>query len=83
MKRLSTAFVLALLPALSQGAEPADPAPAAAPAPAVTAQMPPKDAPAPAASAAEEAAATRKANERFDPSEKISEDLSVSFPADI
>ncbi len=35
------------------------------------------------ASAAEEAAATKQANERFKPSEKISEDLSVSFPADI
>jgi hypothetical protein len=32
---------------------------------------------------ADEADATRKANERFKPSEKISEDLSVSFPADI
>ena len=83
MKRLPTAFLLAVLPALSQAAEPADPAPAATPAPAVTTQTPGKDAPAPAASAAEEAAATRKANERFDPSEKISEDLSVSFPADI
>jgi hypothetical protein len=34
-------------------------------------------------SASDEAAATRKANERFNPSEKISEDLSVSFPSDI
>ncbi len=35
------------------------------------------------ASASDESAATRKANERFKPSEKISEDLSVSFPSDI
>ena len=62
------------------GATPTTPpsAPRAAP---VVPQQPVETAP--PISAADEAAATRRAGERFKPSEKISEDLSVSFPSDI
>ena len=80
---------VALMLSTSMVLRAAEPSPAPAP---VTATAPPaKEASAPMAdrgdkvgsSASDEAAATLKANERFNPSEKISEDLSVSFPSDI
>lgn len=89
MNRSALAAILLMLVAAAGAVEPA-----AAPAGATASKPPgaqrtapvapqqPADA-APPTSAADEAAATRRAGERFKPSEKISEDLSVSFPSDI
>jgi len=82
--------MLLMLGAAAGAVEPAaNPAGATATKPSISAQraapvvpQQPADA-APPISAADEAAATRRAGERFKPSEKISEDLSVSFPSDI
>lgn len=82
---------VALMLSMSTVLRAAEPSPAPAP---VTATAPPAEEASAAgqkadggnqdgSSASDEAAATRKANERFNPSEKISEDLSVSFPSDI
>ncbi len=87
MTRLLCALFLIALPALLQAAEPASAQPGsdagAAPATPPGATAKPADAGTQGADAAQEAATTRKAGERFTPSEKISEDLSVSFPSDI
>ena len=87
MTRLLCALLLITLPAVLDAAEPASVQPvsdsgaATATPPGTTAK--PDDAETQGADAAQEAATTRKAGERFTPSEKISEDLSVSFPSDI
>lgn len=88
MRRLRWVALMLSMSAVLRAAEPAP-----APAPASATASPAKEASAPGQkadggdkdgnSASDEAAATRKANERFNPSEKISEDLSVSFPSDI
>lgn len=87
MTRLLCALLLITLPAVPQAAEPASAQPASDAGAASTTQDggPTKraDTAPQGADAAQEAATTRKAGERFTPSEKISEDLSVSFPSDI
>lgn len=85
MTRLPCAVLLLALSAQAHAAEPA-PAQTASPVPDGTGPAtvaPPDSQVSGKDTASDEAAATRKANERFNPSEKISEDLSVSFPADI
>ena len=87
MTRLLCALLLIALPAVPQAAEPASAQPGneagAAPAAQAGDTTKPADTAPQGADAAQEAATTRKAGERFTPSEKISEDLSVSFPSDI
>ncbi len=88
MRRLHWVALMLSMSAVLRAAEPSP-----APAPVTATASPAKAASAPGkkadggdkdgSSASDEAAATRKANERFNPSEKISEDLSVSFPSDI
>lgn len=57
--------------------------PAATPAPATPQESTRDAAAAPAAGTPPAPARRAKTDERFDPSEEISDDLSVSFPADI
>lgn len=84
MTRLLCTLLLLGLPVLARAAEPVPPTEPAPAAPASASPSPTATTPETARnSASDEAAATRKANERFKPSEKISEDLSVSFPSDI
>ena len=90
MKPLLRALPMLVLSSALGAAEPAPapaaPAPAAAPAAPAGTQARAGEAgntDGPAGAPSDEAEATRKANDRFKPSEKISEDLSVSFPSDI